>query len=226
MITESTYCDLTNAYAFFNEQLFSNSLPDCLITYKRKNRAYGYFCGQRFVTRDGADITDEIALNPSHFLARTTEEILSTLVHEMAHQWQHHEGSPSRSGYHNREWADKMISVGLMPSQTGLPGGRETGPKVTHYIVEGGPFDIACAELIARGINVHYVERTRDSDAKKSASKTRYECPNCSVRAWAKPGVKLICDECQIHLVTQSSGLADAPGMGKGVYEGAPVAAI
>jgi hypothetical protein len=46
--------------------------------------------------------------------------ILSTLVHEMVHVWQETYGNPSRRGYHNRQWAEKMREVGLQPSSTGL----------------------------------------------------------------------------------------------------------
>ena len=59
----------------------------------------------------------------------------STLVHEMCHLWQEDFGKPSRGGYHNRQWADKMIQVGLMPTDTGEPGGQLTGQRVTHYII-------------------------------------------------------------------------------------------
>ena len=58
--------------------------------------------------RHAEETTDEIALNPATFHDRTAEEILSTLVHEMVHLWQHHFGTPSRASYHNREWAAKM----------------------------------------------------------------------------------------------------------------------
>ncbi len=129
---------------------------------QRKRGAYGYFSGQRFGTKDGSEVMDEIALNPAHFKSRTTEESLSTLVHEMCHLEQHHFGKPSRSGYHNREWAGMMRAIGLMASATGLPGGSETGQKVTHYITGGGAFDRACAELVKSGFAVRYVElRTR-----------------------------------------------------------------
>ena len=41
---------------------------------------------------------------------------------------------PGRTGYHNREWASKMLEVGLVPSDTGQPGGKQTGQHMTHYI--------------------------------------------------------------------------------------------
>jgi hypothetical protein len=72
----------------------------------------------------------------------------------MAHVWQHAHGKPTRNGYHNKEWAAKMDSLGLVPSSTGAPGGKRTGQSVSHYIAAGGPFAVACAELIATGLDV------------------------------------------------------------------------
>ena len=118
--TKKTYDGLNHAYAFFNDRLFGGRLPPCLITMQRSKKAYGYFAGGRFGTRDGREITDEIALNPSHFSSRTTEQSLSTLVHEMTHLEQHHFGTPSRNGYHNREWAGLMRAVSLRSLPTAI----------------------------------------------------------------------------------------------------------
>jgi hypothetical protein len=198
--TLQTYNGLNQAYDFFNERLFASSLPSCLITMQRKNRTYGYFAGGRFGTRDGKDVTDEIALNPSHFKTRTTEQSLSTLVHEMTHLWQHHHGQAPRVGYHSREWAAKMRSIGLIPTDTGAPGGRETGQHVSHYIEAGGSFDHACVELLSLGFTLPYVELWGEKEVrtlrKKAASKTRYACPVCSLNAWGKPAIHLICGYC------------------------------
>jgi predicted SprT family Zn-dependent metalloprotease len=76
----------------------------------------------------------ELALNPDHFICRTDAEICSTLGHEMTHVWQHQFGQPSARGYHNREWAAKMKTMGLQPSNTGAVGGKETGQQMTHYV--------------------------------------------------------------------------------------------
>jgi hypothetical protein len=51
-----------------------------------------------------------------------------------------------------------MKAVGLIPSDTGVEGGKETGQRVTHYVRQGGPFDRACAELLKAGCTVAYVE--------------------------------------------------------------------
>ena len=46
--TTQTYNSLTTAYDFFNRELFSDSLPPCLITMQRHKGAFGYFSGERF----------------------------------------------------------------------------------------------------------------------------------------------------------------------------------
>jgi hypothetical protein len=51
------------------------------------------------------------------------------------------------------------------------------------------------------GFDALYVELWSEGDAAKrktkAASKTRYTCASCGVNAWAKPGVALICGECE-----------------------------
>jgi predicted SprT family Zn-dependent metalloprotease len=199
--TELVYENFSYAYDFYNEKLFDDRLPACLITLQRKNGAYGYFSGDRFHSRDGKQITDEIALNPSHFRDRPITEILSTLVHEMVHLEQFHFGKPSRNGYHNSEWASLMKAVGLIPSDTGHPGGKETGQRVSHHVEQGGPFEIATNELTEDCFDFHFVEKINPNAKKKAASRTKYSCPSCGLNAWAKPGVSLICDQCEKNLL-------------------------
>lgn len=197
--TQTTYVGLGEAYDFFNHFLFSTRLPRALITLHRHKGAYGYFSGERFGTREGDEVTDEIALNPSHILERSVEASLSTLVHEMCHLEQHHFGKPSRGGYHNKQWAGYMRAVGLIPSSTASPGGAETGQKVSHYIEPGGRFAKACAELIGQGFTLRYGERGGDEQAraKKRASKTKYSCDGCGQNAWGKPDSHFICGDCE-----------------------------
>lgn len=193
--TTRTYSGLTEAYGLFNHRLFAGRLPTCLITMQRKSKAYGYFAGRRFTTPDHAEVTDEIALNPRHFAERSTEATLATLVHEMVHLQQEHFGTPSRPGYHNREWAGMMRAVGLIPSATGEPGGKPTGQRMNQCVEPGGRFARACAELSDA------IERA--ARERKAASKTRYTCPGCAANAWAKPGTWLACGACNLPMEVQ-----------------------
>ena len=202
--TTQTYDALNRAYDSFNARLFAARLPRCLITMQRQKGSRGYFAGGKFVTRDGQVVTDEIALNPKHFLERTTKEVLSTLVHEMTHLEQHHFGKPSRSGYHNKEWAELMRAVGLIPSDTGEPGGKDVGQRVTHYIEIGGKFDRACNSLIDVGLRLDYADRVAENKtttAGKAASKTKHTCATCGANAWATATTKLKCGDCDALMV-------------------------
>ena len=156
--TEELYPDLQEAMNFFNRRLFAETLPPCMITLQREKATLGFFSPRRYVRFDG-QITHEIAMGPQYFASRTVKQTLSTLVHECVHLQQEAYGSPSRAGYHNREWGSFMRAVGLMPSDTGQPGGKQVGDRMSHYIIEGGPFDRAADELLARGFQLRWVDR-------------------------------------------------------------------
>lgn len=91
-----------------------------------------------------------------------------------------------------------MEAAGLIPSDTGQPGGKRTGQKVSHYVESGGVFADAVRALLAEGFSIPWQAMTRDEAAakKKAASKTRYTCPGCGLNAWGKSGIYLICGEC------------------------------
>lgn len=196
--TKTEYQSFQTAFDFFNVELFGNSLPQTLITLQRRRRARGYFCPNKFKGRTDDGHVHEIAMNPKCF-GRTDREIMSTLVHEQTHEWQQEQGKISRNGYHNREWAEKMKEVGLYPSHTGKPGGKETGQRVTHYIVNGGPYDKAFEKF--EKLHVHLSWRDTEEEGKKpkgkDKSKTKFTCRGCGQNVWAKEDVKIICGVCK-----------------------------
>lgn len=159
--TMQAYAELQGAFDHYNARLFDGRIPPCLITMQREKRTYGYFSHRRFAHRTDKNkaAVDEIAINPSYFGVVPLLEILQTVVHEMAHAWQFHHGTPGRRGYHNKEWADKMEAIGLMPSATGKPGGARTGEHMADYAIEGGPFMQATAALLAAGFQVSWIDR-------------------------------------------------------------------
>jgi ribosomal protein S27E len=222
--TEENYSAWRDAYDYFNAGLFNDRLPGCLITFQRERGAYGFHAGSQFEATDGRK-ADEIALNPCHFARRDPRKVLSTLVHEMTHQYQWHFGKRNHGGYHDKAWARLMIDIGLVPTDTGEPGGKATGRRVTHFIREHGPFDRLCTALIEAGFVIPFREvslwevletksNAGDPEARsaaelqrqkadrlrreKAASKSRYTCPGCEYpkHVWGKPGLHVICGEC------------------------------
>lgn len=200
------HAKLTEAFDYFNGALFGGELPACMITLQRKANARGYYAHHNWQERAGEGKVSEIAMNPDTFGERDDRSILSTLVHEMCHLWQFVYGEPSTGGYHNKSWGARMVSVGLIPSSTGMPGGKRTGTKVSHYIEVGGAFDSACTKLLATGFTIDWQTVHGESPerrAAKRASKTKYTCPACGANAWAKPGANLVCGDCDMHLAPE-----------------------
>lgn len=215
--TTEAYAPWQEAFRFFNNRLFCSKLADSVITLTWHTRARGYFCAGAFQDRDGA-VAYEIAMNPSWFEACGDASALSIFVHEMCHQWRHDHGPLNRKGgkggkgaggYHDSVWADKMEAIGLMPSNTGEPGGKRLGFQMTHYIIEGGAFDRACREFLADGHFIDWrfglirrppsliVTGGAEEPAKASRNtRTKFVCPVCDLRAWARSSARLSCIDC------------------------------
>lgn len=223
--TQETYSDLQAAYDHFNTTLFAGELPSCLITLQRKNRrVMGYYSPGRFKHRvDDDRKTDEIAMNPMHFLAADDMEALQTLAHEMCHLWQHHFGKPSRGGYHNREWSDKMQAVGLMPSSTGAPGGKTVGQRMADYPIAGSFFETEARKLMDGGFRLSWYEagspppaltpagtgsneagdegddESPDQEAEpQSGKRMKFTCPKCNANTWGKKTLQIMCVPCEV----------------------------
>jgi predicted SprT family Zn-dependent metalloprotease len=211
--TPEAYMELQQAYDHFNAALFDGKLPPCLITLRaQQSRSFGYFAPDRFVGIDGR-IIDEIAMNSSFFGARPIQDTLATLVHEMVHAWQARLGKPPRRAYHNKEWAERMEKVGLMPSDTGQRDGKKVGEHVTHYVIDGGPFDKVCRKLLTSSFTLSWRDRFMPNGASSGAeggaeegeeegvsapkvnrsNRVKYRCPVCAAQVWGKPGLRVLC---------------------------------
>ena len=156
--TSEFYDVMTKAMEHFNSELFDGLLPKCLLTVQREKNTMGYFSPDRWGNSLGKKI-HEIAINPAYFANHKVIEIFQTLVHEQCHMWQHIYGKASRSGYHNKEWAKKMESIGLMPSHNGEPNGKTTGQTMSDYPISEGEFVKSCKRLIASGYKLNWVDR-------------------------------------------------------------------
>lgn len=134
------YAFLYRLFRHYNELLFGDGLPVPLFTVARlPNVAGGVFSRKRWEDRQKREV-HEITLSPVLFYQKKPMELHQVIVHEMAHLWQQEYGRPSRNGYHNKEWAAKMVEIGLIPSHTGAEGGKLTGQRISDYPKPGGKF--------------------------------------------------------------------------------------
>jgi hypothetical protein len=203
-VTATEYGTFQDGYDYLNVALFDGSLSQVLITLQRHGGKNGYVSTKKFQRRGAAtEHVHELALNPDSFPGRTDEEILSDLAHNMVHVWQNEHGDPGRGRYHNRQWAKKMHSIGLMPSSTGSKGGAVTGDSVSHYILDGGRFSVACRAFLWK---YRLVWEPARSDASGSSNESsgkaetwrKFTCPNCELIARSKPSARIDCHDCSV----------------------------
>lgn len=200
-ITQHEYETFQRAFDFLNVRLFDGKLPPILITMARKRRVAGYFRNDSFQSRGGEDncTTHEIAMNPDCFDGKTDAQIWSTMAHEMCHLWQQEYGKHKpKGGYHNHEWATKMMEIGLVPSSTGDKYGQIVGHKMSHYIEDRGLFESAAIDMLDMGIRPSW-QSPRPQESTSTAtreSKFKFLCRECGMNAWAKSTAKLKCGQC------------------------------
>ncbi len=223
MHTINQYNYLDQLYRYYNQQLFDLKLPDILLTFIRANKTAGMFSTNRWLDNEDK-LVHEISINPDHIRERFDVEFHQTLVHEMCHLWQEEFGDPGRKGYHNKQWANKMIEIGLMPSSTGREGGKTTGQNMSDYVIEEGLFQKAfkslqennmeplplepenshlyCKETNAYG-SVTFLPVPREENKRtKTGTRVKYSC-GCGQNIWGKKDLKVYCLDCNSDFLEQ-----------------------
>ncbi len=199
------YGTFESAYRLFNETLFGNALPDCIITLNTRKRSRGFYWSKHFCSRVGNEsFASEIALNPDEFSSRSDIEILSTLAHEMCHAFQDLvNGNPPKKAYHDREWVSIMESIGLIPSVDGEVGSKKTGVNMTHYINPEGKFKKVAEDFLMENKIEWNSFSYSESKTKTARKKLKYKfvCPSCDQVAWGKEDALLMCGSCETSMV-------------------------
>lgn len=105
----------------FNKKFFNSKLETSVLSFARtSSKTLGHYN----TARNAIGVENNINLNCVH-LGRAKWKVLTTLLHEMGHQWQRREGSfsdkknPSQGNYHNKEFIDMMQGFGLSYNKKG-----------------------------------------------------------------------------------------------------------
>lgn len=122
--------------------------------------------------RNAFGLKDEIAIDEGHARGSLYWQLLGTLLHEILHSWQEHNGkapSPNSHNYHNKEYREKAASLGLIVDERGY----------TQYAPGTTPF----FNLLKKyGIEVPEVPRPKLVPLRVSRTKLKlWECP-CGVK--------------------------------------------
>lgn len=182
---------LTVAYEIFNQELFDGELPPVMLQLRSKPNCYGYFQPNKWKNRDG-ELIDVIALDSRTAIDRPLEELLSTLVHEMAHAFVFHcTNSRTSSGGHGAKWRAEMERVGLPPIRIGLK-----WKHATHRIAADGLFHAVFLQHREQLQELPWRECSVNATRGAGRDRTRFQCPSCSGNAWARPSAQLLCGTC------------------------------
>lgn len=206
-ITTKEYGGIQFVFDFLNTKLLGGTLPEVFIVYSRRVHSGGHYSPKRYAGRDGKYNRDEISLNPDGFVGKPDKWIVSVLLHEMCHHWQEYFGKPPSRAYHDKQWSRKMEQLGLMPSNSGMVGGKRTGAQMSHYIIPGGAYERVFDELVRSGWRLNLESTIVAGANQKKGNKTTYVCPICDASSWGKPNLGLICKPCLLNLLPELTWL-------------------
>jgi hypothetical protein len=78
---------------------------------------------------NGFGLKGEIAINTLYLCGqRPAWQVLGTLLHELLHAWQEEHGKPGKGNYHNKEFRNKALTLGLMIDKRGATGYAAESP--------------------------------------------------------------------------------------------------
>jgi len=122
--------------------------------------------------RNGFGLLDEIAVGKEHTQGSPFWQVLGTLLHELLHSWQNHNGHPGslrNRNYHNQELRDRAKGLGLLIDQWGR---TEYAPGDTPFLSLLREYGVEAPQLP--------VEETLPLPAGRSKL-VLYKCP-CGVK--------------------------------------------
>jgi predicted SprT family Zn-dependent metalloprotease len=204
--TIGQFTALNNLFDYFNNGLFDNTLNQPMFNFSRKTKTCGFFVPNLWANAksnalDKSKAVHEISVNPDVMKQRGAIDVFQTIVHEMCHLWQYDYNVANDlkfvGGYHDKEFAKKIESIGLMPSSTGMPNGKKTGQKMSDYLIKGGKLDLLIKKMpdhIKLPFEASPLARKESTSGK---NKVKYTCPCCNTNIWGKPELNIKCTDCE-----------------------------
>ena len=198
---------LQSSFDYYNNNLFipvfNQLLPPVIFSLNDNSRrtSKGYYSFDKYKD-DAGNVFSLINITPE-YLNNPFITVMGTLVHEMCHHYQYLFGKKAgqKRSYHDLEFASIMECTGLICSCTGKEGGKKTGYKMTHYILEGGIFEsltLLAPDSLKTPFVLNAPRGIRELKTPQEHSKTKicYQCSVCQNKVWGKPNLQISCVPC------------------------------
>lgn len=199
MSLHDIHTELERIYNAINKDFYDGKLPNAIITTHSKRASigdsYGWAAKDKWVDIDGEKYYE---LNISaEYLQRDIYDLVGTLSHEMVHIycWENDiKDTSNQNRYHNKRFKSEAESRGLIIEKAPTIGFSVTSvsDQYKEYIDSLGVKDVF-------NISRYDSEMAADEDEKPKKRKKRpvYECPECGTIVRGKPGLTILCGECE-----------------------------
>ena len=204
--------ELQKIYDYFNNKYYHINQP-IMITLKESKGSYGHMTVGKVWCKDGEAIARELNINPE-YLDRPIENIVATMLHEMAHIYnEEHDIKDTSNGYtyHNKKFKETAEMFGLLTiEQAPTIGWSVTSPteKCLSDIIEADFSDFRITRVKHTDINLNppkkgagEATKTKTNVGNGTSSTRKYICPKCRMTIRATKEVNVICGNCMERLV-------------------------
>lgn len=210
------FADLENIFACTNKTFFESRLSTPQFSFTSNPRSSGAFLPNRYASIDGGR-AHGIAINSKHCQAAGDQDSMALVAFLSVQLARHEVGPESKNGKRGTPayidaWCRVVLdSMGLGTFVENSDDPRQLGYGLSVRVIEGGAFDHMCREMLVSGFRIRWHETAlspgEDSEEQvgsppkvQKPSRVSYECPDCGLKALAKPGAMLGCWRCQLAM--------------------------
>lgn len=213
--TAAIFADFERFLGCTSKTHFGANLDEPVFSFIRNPRCKGAFLPERYSSVDG-ETRHGIAVNSKYCQSIGDDACMDLLAFLFVQLARRDLGPKGRNGKHGTpgyidSWShDSLARMGLQTFVEDSEDQRELGYGLSVRRVENGPFDLMCRELVVSGFRFRWHENAANVDTSRDDGKTgvppeqkeqtraRYVCPECELKALAKPNAKLICGVCNL----------------------------
>lgn len=199
------YVTLSDCYDLFNTRLFGGQLHGCVLTFEDRGQHCGYFRqdGRLGITPDPGSRTSSPVAGT---VWRSVPPYLSQPGMGRQNGFDRAGAKPHRTALRSDDWPTN----GRLPRGGRLiPRGGERDSRqapLDHMIqrrgrhppcsgIRGDVAGVGIPELVAV-LPAELPEAGESEPVTTRPSKVGYQCPDCRMRVWGKPGLSVICGTC------------------------------